>query len=230
MKPGNLVRLVFGLPEAGDHVITLSNEADCLSCLDVGCGRYSHFSALRPKMLTVGLDAHPPAIELSRAKNLHDHYLLADIMTASKETLLSPVGGRPYDVVGLFGLIEHLPKRQGFELLERCEAITGKYVILETPNGFVPQGPEFGNSFQRHLSGWFIDDFKGLGYTVNGSTGTRYLRGYASGPRFNFRGCTSLDLILAWLLRSHRRPKHAYNLIAIKDVRGVPARLTTHFE
>ena len=99
-----------------------------------------------------------------------------------------------------------------------------KYILLETPHGFVPQGPEFGNEFQRHHSGWFINEFEGRGYTVHGTTGTRYLRGYMAGPRCNFPGCLLLDEALTLLLRINRKPKHAFNLVAIKDVRGVPAR------
>ena len=57
----------------------------------------------------------------------------------------------------------------------------------------MPQGPEFGNEFQRHHSGWFIHEFEGRGYTVHGTTGTRYLRGYMAEPRWNFPGCLLLD-------------------------------------
>ena len=62
------------------------------------------------------------------------------------------------------------------------------------------------------------------GYTVHGTTGTHYLRGYMAGPRYNFPGCLLLDEALTLLLRINRKPKHAFNLVAVKDVRGVPAR------
>ena len=230
MKPGNLVARVFGLPGAHGYVGALAAREECRYALDVGCGRYSHFAAFRPKLFTVGVDAFPPAIEVSKTHDLHDAYVLMDIIRDNPDRLTSPIGGGKYDIVGLFGVIEHLPKQQGFELLERCEALSSKYVILETPNGFLEQGPEFGNEYQRHLSGWFIHDLEGLGYRVHGTTGTRYLRGYASGPKYSFPGCTSLDLILARALRAHANPRHAFNLVAIKDVRGVPARLNRPFD
>ena len=88
----------------------------------------------------------------------------------------------------------------------------------------MPQGPEFGNEFQRHHSGWFIQEFEGRGYTVHGTTGTRHLRGYMAGPKYNFPGCLLCDELLTLLLRINRKPKHAFNLVAIKDVRGIPAR------
>jgi hypothetical protein len=98
------------------------------------------------------------------------------------------------------------------------------------PHGFVEQGPEFGNEFQRHLSAWFIHDFEGLGYKVYGTTGTRYLRGYMAGPKYSFPGCIILDELLTLLLRINTHPRHAFNLVAIKDVRGVSARYGADME
>jgi hypothetical protein len=229
MKPGRLFARLFAPPDAAAHVGRIVARDECRYALDVGCGRYSHFTALRPKIFSVGVDAFGAAIQLSRDRGLHDDYAQLDILKDSADRLTEKIGGRKFDIVGLFGLIEHLPKRQGYELLEKCEALTSKFVVVETPNGFTEQGAEFGNEYQRHLSGWFIHDFEGLGYKVHGTTGTRYLRGYASGPRYAFRGCTSLDCLLAWVLRGGVRPKHAYNLLAIKDVRGVPPQLGLSF-
>ena len=133
-------------------------------------------------------------------------------------------GRGQFDLVTMYGVIEHLPKRQGFELLERCEAITKHFLLLETPNGFVPQGPEFGNEHQRHLSGWFGHDFVGLGYDVFGTTGCKYFHGYAGEFDPYFPGVVAVDAVLAWLLRAKKCYRHAFNLVAIKDVNGVPAR------
>ena len=57
-----------------------------------------------------------------------------------------------------------------------------------------------------------------------GTTGTKYLRGYMAGPKYNFRGAGICDILLTRALRAHVRPKHAFNLVATKDVRGVAAR------
>ena len=228
MKPGRFIARVFAPPNTGDHVGRIAAREDCRYALDVGCGRYSPFTAFRPKLFSVGVDAFGSAIAFSREHGLHDDYAVLDILKEGANRLTERIGGRKFDIVGLFGLIEHVPKRRGYELLEKCEELTSKYVIVETPNGFVEQGPEFGNEGQRHLSGWFVHEFEGLGYKVHGTTGTRYLLGYGSGPRYAFRGCASLDCMLAWILRVHARPRHAYNLLAIKDVRGVAPRLGLH--
>jgi hypothetical protein len=209
-----------------DYTRRLVETEGCKVAVDIGCGNSSHLSQFRPSLLTVGIDAFPDAIARAKANNVHDHYIVADILKADIRELLQQIEQiGPVDIVSLYEVIEHFPKSAGFQLLERCEQLTGKFVILETPNGFVPQGPEFGNEFQRHLSGWFIHDFVGLGYNVYGATGTRYLREYAAGPKYDFPGCILLDEMLTMFLRINHRPEHAYNLVAVKDVRGVPARL-----
>jgi SAM-dependent methyltransferase len=216
---------------ASDYTRRLIDTGDCRLALDIGCGSYSHLSAFRPQIKTVGVDAHPPAIEKARARMIHDHYVVADVLKQDPETILKQTAHLgSVDIVSLYGVIEHLPKRLGFELLERCEKLTSKYVILEMPHGFVDQGPEFGNEFQRHLSGWFIHDFEGLGYKVHGTTGTRYLRGYMAGPKYSFPGCIYADELLTLLLQINKHPRHAFNLVAIKDVRGVPARYTAEMQ
>jgi SAM-dependent methyltransferase len=208
-----------------DYTKRLVATGECRLALDIGCGSYSHLTALRPQIRTVGIDAHPAAIERARERNVHDDYFIANVLKEDPETILKQTARLgAFDIVTLYGVIEHLPKRLGFELLERCEKLTSKYVILETPHGFVDQGPEFGNEFQRHLSGWFIHDFQGLGYNVYGTTGTRYLRGYMAGPKYSFPGSILLDELLTLALQINKHPQHAFNLVAIKDVRGVPAR------
>jgi methyltransferase family protein len=215
----------IGVPFAADYTRELIQKSNCAFALDVGCGGYSQLSQFRPQITTVGVDMFQEAIEESKAKAMHDHYLVADILAQKPDEFLSIFGGRKFDLITLYDVIEHLPKKRGYELLERCEELTSKYVMVKTPNGFLEQGPEFGNEHQRHLSGWFPHDFEGLGYKVYGTSGTRYLRGYAAGPKYDFPGWMTCDILLARLLRTHKHPARAFNLIAVKDVRGVAARL-----
>jgi 2-polyprenyl-3-methyl-5-hydroxy-6-metoxy-1,4-benzoquinol methylase len=220
------IRRLIGMRVVEDYIQQMIQRGDCHTALDIGCGYMSRLSRLRPGIRTVGVDASPEALAEARALGQHDDYVLADIQKLNPETLLERFDGRPFDLVTLFDVIEHLPKRQGYELLEKCERLTSKYILVQTPNGFMEQGPDYGNEFMRHLSGWFPHDFKGLAYTVYGS-GTKVLRGYAATPRYNFPGVMRCDEVLAWLMRVEKKPHRALALIAIKDVRGVPARLGT---
>jgi Methyltransferase domain len=215
---------LIGTRSITEHVEQIVQRGDCRTALDIGCGVSSFLTPFRPGLRTVGLDAFEGAIVEARRRQLHDDYVLADILGTSPETIIQRAGGQPFDMVTLFDVIEHFPKRQGYEMLERCEHLTSKYIIVHTPSGFLEQGPEDGNEFQRHLSGWFPHDFEGMGYNVYGTIGTKVFRGYASRYRYHFPGIATCDLVLSWLMRIQKRPQRAFSLIAIKDVRGVPAR------
>jgi SAM-dependent methyltransferase len=208
-----------------DYVQQMIQRGDCHTVLDIGCGPVSGLSRFRPSIRMVGLDVFEQVLAEARAQGRYDDYVLADILKVSSEELLERFGGQPFDLVTLIDVIEHVPKRQGFELLEKCERLTCKYILIVTPNGFLEQGPEYGNEFQRHLSGWFAHDFEGMGYTVHGAVGCKALRGYAGGPRYNFLWVDKFNAVVAWLMRVEKKHHRAFSLIAIKDVRGVPARL-----
>lgn len=221
----------LGTATLDDYLDEIIGEGGVELALDIGCGIASPLSRFRPALRTVGLDAHTVAD--AQAAGAHDHYIAADILDMPVERvqdeLQARFGRRTADLVSLFGVIEHLPKRAGIELLDRIEQLGSRWVVIDTPNGFVPQGPEYGNPFQRHLSGWFAHDFEGRGYTVRGSLGTRWLRGYMGEPRIRFPGARLFDnIVLARLLMTRRFPGHAFNICAVKDLRGVPARYTSY--
>jgi len=228
---GSWMSATIGLPSVDDYTRKLIKTGECKVAIDIGCGVSSSLTRFRPQLRTIGLDAH--TVEVARQANVHDFYVTADVIKMSTEEILDRVekvaGTREIDLVTVYGVIEHLPKWEGWKLLEKCEQLTGKYILLETPNGFVAQGPEFGNPYQRHLSGWYAEDFRGLGYSVFGTSGTKYIRGYMGEPRMRLPGLATFDmLVLSRLLLSNRFPAHAFNVVAIKDRRGVPARYKSH--
>jgi hypothetical protein len=202
----------------------------CAFALDIGCGCSSVLKSIRPALKTVGLDASAEALAAAKERKCHDELILANALDLEPRELLIQCGVEKFDVVLLFDVLEHLPKRQGLELLERCEPLTAKFIVVHTPNGFLPQGPEFGNEFQRHLSGWFPHDFEGLGYQVAGAGGTKLFHGYAGQFRWSFPGVKLCDALLAALWRIRTHPRKAFSLFAWKDVRGVPARFPRRSE
>ena len=203
---------------------SLVEKNECRTALDIGCGDHSCLSMFRPRLVTAG-STHLPSLDICRGLNLHDHYHSArhpqrrhvhdsgPIQRAEVRHRHADRGDRaPAEARGA-----QTPRK-----VERHPPI--EIHRPETPNGFIEQGAEFGNEYQRHLSGWFPHDFEGYGYTVYGTTGTKYLRGYMAGPKYNFRGAGICDILLTRVLRAHVRPKHAFNLVAIKDVRRLSAR------
>jgi len=211
------------MPKGADgYTADLINRGECKTALDIGCGSASHLSAFRPQITSIGIDANQDAVSKSKANDLHDHYLVSDVLKQDITDIKQRLNGKELDIVTLYGVIEHFPKADGYKLLEKCEQLTSKYILLETPNGFFPQGPEFGNEYQRHLSGWFRNDLEGLGYSVFGTSGTKLFRGHDSFANFKFFGsdipCIIGDVLASWLLRISRNPQRAFNLVAIKDV------------
>lgn len=221
----------LGTPTTDDHLEALLGDADVSLALDIGCGITSLLSRFRPRVKTVGLDAF--TIGAASELGAHDHYISADItdipVAKVQEELLRTFGRSKADLVTLFGVIEHFPKSVGFAMLDKIEQLSERYILIDTPNGFVPQGPEYGNPYQRHLSGWFSHDFEGHGYHVRGALGTRYLRGYMGEPRVKVPGLRLFDnIVMARLLMTQRFPQHAFSLCAVKDLRGVPARYQSY--
>lgn len=230
-KIATVIGAKFGAPDVHHKLRRIFGDGQCRIALDIGCGISSNLTRYRPHIKTIGLDAF--TIEDAVKSNAHDHYISADILEVSvdelRARLKSMVGQEKADVVTLFGVIEHFPKSVGLEVLQKIEQLTNRYLVIDTPNGFVPQGPEYGNPYQRHLSGWFPHDFEGLGYNVYGSLGTKYARGYMGEPRVRLPGIRLLDnVILARLYRTQSKPHHAFNICAIKDITGVPARYTSY--
>jgi hypothetical protein len=221
----------LGTPALDDFLDEIIGAGDVGLALDIGCGIASPLTRFRPSLRTVGLDAH--TVAAAQAANAHDHYIAANIIDMPvdrvQDELEARFGRRTADLVTLFGVIEHLPRRAGADLLDRIERLGSRWIVIDTPNGFVPQGPEYGNPYQRHLSGWFPHDFQARGYTVRGSCGTRWLRGYMGEPRVRFPGARLLDnIVLTRLLMTQRFPGHAFNICAVKDLHGVPARYASY--
>lgn len=230
-KVGELLSKKLGTETVLDFTATLIAQNDIKIALDIGCGVSSHLTCFRHNIQTIGLDAH--TIETAKMNNVHDHYIVADIVNMPAEQIQEKIHQvakvDKVDLVAMYGVIEHFTKFDGWELLKKVEKISSRFILIETPNGFVPQGPEFGNPFQRHLSGWFPHDFAGLGYNVYGSYGTKYMRGYMGEPRVRFPGARLLDdIFLTRLFNCRKHPQHAFNITAIKDLHGVEPKYKSH--
>lgn len=122
------------------------------------------------------------------------------------------------DCVVSIGNIEHLEKAQGEKLLDEVEGWATKLAIFETPNGFVHQGPEDGNTFQMHLSGWTPSEFRKRGYKVIGTTGLKILKKNSDqgAYRLQIRGMRLLDVFLSRALFIKYFPSMCFNFVAYK--------------
>lgn len=198
------------------RIQTMIRQANCRSALDVGAGTVSVLSELRGELRSTAVDAFAPSIETARSAGLHDEYVVGDMLEHD-------FGGATFDAVVANEVIEHMEKWQGWALLKRMEQLASKVVIITTPNGFQPQAAEYGNPWQRHRSGWFTHDFRGLGYEVEGIFGPKVLRGYAGRPRWRgARLWVPMSEVTGLLLTPW--PQLHYGLLAVKHLTAAPPR------
>ena len=141
---------------------------DCHSVLDLGCGKNSPVQYCNVPY-SVGVDIFKPYIKISKGKKIHNDYILADITRLNFKP-------NSFDAVILIDVLEHLPKEEGERLLDKVELWARNKIIITTPNGFVPQKDIDQNPFQKHRSGWTIEEFKKRGYRVYGLAGWKFLR------------------------------------------------------
>src|SRR5215471_5179954 len=131
----------------------------CSTVLDVGCGNSSPLRYL-PDVHLVGIDGYPPAVEEARDLRTHDELLVGNVLR-----LADLFADRRFDCCFAMDVIEHLKKEDGWRMLEDMERLATRYVVIFTPNGFVPQRSKDGD-LQEHLSGWVPEKMRQRGYRV----------------------------------------------------------------
>lgn len=185
---------------------------DIKSILDVGCGSSSPLAKVRKHYYSVGVDAFGPSIEKSKKLGIHDAYKKGDVLAIDKL-----FRKKQFDAVIALDLIEHLEKKRGFELIKKMSGLAKKKIIIMTPNGFYKQEPYEGNKWQIHRSGWTVDDFLKLGFTLRGIRGLKWLRGEYATLKWKpwiFWGVVSvLSEPLVYFF-----PRLAYQLFAVKEI------------
>ena len=185
---------------------------DITSVLDVGCGSNSPLKKVPKHFYSMGVDAFGPSIQKSRQLGIHDAYKKCDVLAIDRM-----FDSKTFDAVIALDVIEHLEKKQGYELIRKMSELTKYKIIIMTPNGFYRQDPYDGNKWQIHHSGWSVDDFVRLGFTVRGIRGFRWLRGEYATLKWKpwiFWGIVSvLTEPLVYFL-----PRLAYQLFAVKEI------------
>ncbi|MDQ7092664.1 class I SAM-dependent methyltransferase [Desulfosporosinus sp. PR] len=132
--------------------------------LDVGCGMGATLKGLRCPF-KIGVDAHRPYLEKA---DLGEQFIKINYRAERISELFLP---KSLDSVTLIDVIEHLDKEIGLDVLRQVEEIAVKKVIVFTPRGFFHQN-DFdhyglgGEAYQRHRSGWEVEDFQKLNYNI----------------------------------------------------------------
>ena len=131
--------------------------------LDVACG-LSLKSQYIDASVRVGLDIYRPFLEKINSKVGYIP-INADCMDLDKLFL-----SNSFDLVLLLDIVEHLKKEKALKLINMAESIAKVAVIIETPNGYIPQNIDIwgqgGDDYQTHRSSWAPEEFSIRGYNV----------------------------------------------------------------
>jgi hypothetical protein len=181
--------------------------AGASSILDVGCGREGWLASW------IGTGSRLVGVDLvGEAPAGYDEFIRLDIRKLDER-----FGEDEFDCTVALDVVEHLAKDAGWKLLADLERIARRRVVIFTPNGFLPQDPYDGNPHQAHLSGWTVDEMRGLGYKVLGINGWRPLRTERAEFRFRPTPLVARISLLTQPLVT-QRPRHAFQLLCVKDL------------
>lgn len=149
-EKNNIVSIFPGLP-------------DFSSVLDVGCG-LSLKSKFIKADIRVGVDIFPEYFNHIEAEV---PYVVIKYDATRLHEIFVP---KSFDLVIALDIIEHIEKSDAIFMIRELEKIARKAVILETPEGFVPQNIDIlgwgGDRYQTHRSGWEKKELEDMGYEV----------------------------------------------------------------
>ena len=133
------------------------------SILDVACGLSLKSQYLQAD-IRVGVDIYRPYLEKIDATVpyitvVHDVRKLDEVFI-----------DKSFDLVLMLDIIEHLEKDESLALIKTAERLAKVAVIVETPEGYVPQNIDIwghgGDEWQTHRCGWEKAELEGMGFKV----------------------------------------------------------------
>jgi SAM-dependent methyltransferase len=194
----------------------------CQSVLDLGCGPSSPLAYVDGINYSVGVEPYEPYVIRSREQKIHDEYVMKNISELDYPE-------NSFDAVIFIGVLEHLEKEEGQQIIDKCISWAKKVVVITTPNGFIPQKALDGNPLQEHLSGWTVKEMRNRGFSVRGLCGLKVFRQEVESedmgddllvtirfrPKFFWFIVSTLSVPLTYFL-----PQLAFDLFATYTKRG----------
>jgi 2-polyprenyl-3-methyl-5-hydroxy-6-metoxy-1,4-benzoquinol methylase len=191
---------------------------ECETVLDLGCGPNSPLQYCKNIKYSVGVETFEPYLIESRKRKIHSEYIAKSIMDVD-------FSENSFDAVIMIEVLEHLPDKDGLEILKRIEKWAKKVVLVSSPNGFLDQKELDNNPLQKHLSGWDYKRMVLLGYKCYGLAGLRQLRQEVQDSTMGDNIMTSMKYSPKWMwfivatlsqMFTYYFPKNAFELFSVK--------------
>lgn len=179
---------------------------NCDVILDLGCGNNSVLRYIPKKKYSIGIEVFLKSIKESRSKQIHDEYIQNDI----RAICIKP---KSVDAIIILEVIEHIERSEFIQLIAKLRTIARKKIIVSTPNGFVDQEEYDDNPYQKHRSGWKIEELQDYGFSDFHGVGglKRFGRGNNSQLLFLVIQCLPQKI-------SYFFPRYANGIIAVMDL------------
>jgi ubiquinone/menaquinone biosynthesis C-methylase UbiE len=114
------------------------------------------------------------------AVDIHDKYLTelknkyphVNTVCSDVEDFIVNADDKSFDVISLIDGLEHLDKDKGLRVLKECKRVARKQILVFTQIGYLRNEPhnawgiEGGDEYQKHQSGWQVEELKDLGYEL----------------------------------------------------------------
>lgn len=201
------------------HWILSKLLGDNKTVLDVGCGDGEVVAILNKNKSydVTGIDLFEPFLRKAKKTGAYKKLLVGDIRDLK-------FNDKSFDVVLSSQVVEHLKKKESLGMIKEMERIAKKRVIIATIVGFLPfhpiDGDDEDNPLQVHKSGWEVEEFQKLGYTVLGQ-GSRLFYKEGGVIRFLPGFLYPIGFAMSYLLSplNYFFPKKmAYLQIAVKNL------------
>lgn len=157
------------LPFIHPTMVRAAVDKACSTVLDVGCGPGLVMNVVNRnrRLFAVGVDIFPPHLDMSARKGVFHTLVLGDVRRL-------PFQPKSFDCVICCRTAEYLTQSEAAALLEVCEQLARRQVILVLITGFHPGEGKL-DPYQEQRSNWRPEQMRALGYTVRG-VGLRFLR------------------------------------------------------
>lgn len=140
--------------------------------LDVGAG-YGKWGVLCTEYLKYwcGIEPEIDGVEVFKGYTSPAYGAYRSVLNVDVMSLLKSF--RNYDLVLAVDVIEHLTRQDGIKMLSSVD----NHYIVSTPNYWLPQGADFGNKHERHVSQWSREDFANS-ILINDKVGRQHVVGW----------------------------------------------------